>query len=94
MHGHNYAEEQMTPWYRLAQQPGRPGRYQLKSVNSQAIHDGWYEQGRWQIGFKGSYSPLALASSNFEWRGLRSFNPVPACPTQHKPMPYGLLIEW
>ena len=69
-----YEEHQMTPWFRLAQSPSIPGRYELRSINTKEVFAGWYSDGRWQIAFNGEFSLIRLNLSQFEWRGL-NFEP-------------------
>lgn len=65
-----YREDQMTPWFSMQDSPRIPGRYLLRAKSSREIFDGWYADGRWQIGYNGNFSPMTLSKTSFEWRGL------------------------
>jgi len=73
----HYSEDQMTAWVIATRHPVIPGRYQLRSVSNPQIVDGWFSDGRWQIGYDGTYTPLGLDPLKFEWRGL-NFDPIAA----------------
>lgn len=70
MHDRTYSDDEITPWFSMNTPPIRQGLYQLRLHNSRDIVDGWYADGRWQIGVNGFFSPLSLSRSQFEWRGL------------------------
>ncbi len=75
-----YSEDQMTPWFRLAQSPAIPGGYELRKINAKEILEGGHSEKGWLIRFSGNYSPLRLQASEFEWRGL-NFDATPRTST-------------
>ena len=68
-HDH-YEQKQLTPWFCGTISPAIPGRYELKLASSTDIADGWFDAGRWQVGFAGQFSPLTIPRNQFQWRGL------------------------
>lgn len=72
MNSARYTDDQLTPWFDIAQAPLREGAYELRNRLSGEMVDGWHNGYEWILCFGHAYEGVPLRSGRgyYQWRGL------------------------